>query len=105
VPFAAFGLILADGRNVYWGPEYGLAITAAYDAAGPMGNGDALNFRYDLTIPAAFDISEDGATVSEQLPTAGQSFSVIAYYMDNQQPSILTFGFVLNGLSIQEATP
>ncbi len=104
VPFAAFSVILADGRNVYWGPTYGVAISSSYDAAGPMGNGDALNFRFDWTVPATVDISADGATVDETISTAGQTFSLVAYYLDGDQPSILTFGVVINGLVVQEGT-
>lgn len=102
VPFAAFSVILADGRNIYWGPTYGVAVNTSYDPAGPMGNGDALNFRYDWTVPPTVDLSVDGQTVDETIATAGQTFSLVAYYLDNDQPSILTFGVVFNGLVVTE---
>ena len=55
IPFGAFVLNAPDGRSVVvnaaatMDPHVG---QTQYDAAGPMGTGDVLNFRRTWTIPA-----------------------------------------------------
>jgi hypothetical protein len=82
VPFGAFILSIADGRNVVIAtgndPQVGVS---TYDAAGPPGNGDTFNWRRNWTIPAQLQVRNDQGVIAT-VPASGQVISILAIYVD-----------------------
>jgi hypothetical protein len=93
IPFALFVLNTADGREailrpgVPMDPQLGLA---SYDAAGPMGNGDQLNWRFDFTIGETIGLRNQAGAIA-QVDTSGLTFNVIAAYLDGFPEGIASF--------------
>jgi hypothetical protein len=95
VGYPLFILQIADQRSVVFAPgtlQPNLAFTE-YDADGPPGNGDLLNYRLDWTIPTDVPLVDPAGIMSTE-PASGLSFTVIAYYVDGiTGSSIATFSF------------
>ena len=88
IPFAAFLLQLADGRQVKVSDIPGGENTAVstYEASGaPVGKGDALSFRSDWTVPDKVSVFQGDGSLAE-LDAAGLSFTVLAAYLDSAKP-------------------
>ena len=97
VPYAAFGLQLADGRELQLSEAAGdeTAGITTYEASGaPESKGDQLNYRFEWTVPALANVVGYDGQITEQ-STAGMSLSVVAFYLDSLTPeeSMLTFTF------------
>lgn len=90
IPFAAVILGLADGQNVILNaaaptdPHIG---QTAFDAAGPPGRGDVLNYRFTWTIPATLP-TFDGTTRGTR-PASGQTVTILAVYIDGATPGMV----------------
>jgi hypothetical protein len=82
IPFSAFILAIADGRNVVIAtgndPHVG---PSTYEATGPMGQGDQFNRRRDWTIPAQLQVRNDQGQLAT-VPASGQTITVLAIYLD-----------------------
>jgi hypothetical protein len=82
VPFGAFILSIADGRNVVLAtgndPQVGVS---TFDAAGPAAQGDTFNWRRNWTIPAQLQVRTEAGVIST-VPAAGQVISILAVYVD-----------------------
>lgn len=95
IPFAAFVLQLADGRQIQLSDVVGSEGTGLtqYEASGsPESKGDLMNFRFDWTVPTTVGvIGANGAITQES--TAGMSLTAIVIYVDSGPPkeSMLTF--------------
>ncbi len=93
IPFAAVVLSAADGRNVVLDPaadDPGLGATA-YDAAGPMGAGDLLDFRRGWTVPAMVTLVDGDTGDTEDVPADGLMLTPIVLYIDDFPGGILAF--------------
>ena len=82
VPFGAFLLAIADGRNVVIAtgsdPHVG---PTTYEPGGPPAQGDTFNWRRDWTIPATLQVRDDSGAIAS-VPAAGQVISILAVYVD-----------------------
>lgn len=82
VPFGAFILSIADGRNVVVttgnDPQVG---PTTFNASGPPAQGDTFNWQRSWTIPATLQVRTDAGVVSS-VPAAGQVISILAVYID-----------------------
>ncbi|MEO8702951.1 MAG: hypothetical protein ABI867_23095 [Kofleriaceae bacterium] len=95
IPFAALILSLADGQQVILTPgspeDPGLAQTT-FDAAGPQGKGDQLNYRFTWNIPTVAaglpTVNPDTGIRSSRSPV-GQDVSVLVVYVDGSTPGIV----------------
>lgn len=94
IGFATFILSAPDGRNVTLDPtamsDQHLGLTT-YDASGPMGNGDLLNYRFAWTIPATVGLRDDETGAIEQVPAAGLVLTPIAFIVDAFPNGIVAF--------------
>jgi hypothetical protein len=77
-------LVLAPGSD-----DPGVGLTQ-HDPDGPMGSGDRLNWRFELTIGAQVDIV-DGAGVVSTVPSDGLAFNITALYIDEPDGGIAAF--------------
>ncbi len=103
IPVAIIVLQEREGKNVVLNPantdDPGPGATT-YDAAGPMGAGDLLDFRFTFTIPNMVNMVEDGVITSE--PAAGKQLTMIVLYLDALPPAgILTFSISQTMLVVQ----
>jgi hypothetical protein len=91
IPFGLFALSAPDGRQVVLRPELqdgaNIGLTA-YDAAGPMGVKDALNFRLAWTVPDPVPLVDNATGARGTVPAAGLVLTPIALYRDNGPPMI-----------------
>lgn len=82
VPFGAFILAIADGRNVVINtgtdPQVG---PTTYEPGGPPAQGDTFNWRRDWTIPATLQVRTEAGVISN-VPASGQVISILAVYVD-----------------------
>lgn len=90
IPFAAVILGVPDGRNVVIAagndPHVG---QTTYDAAGPMGQGDQLNFQRSWTIGSDLELYNSTTKQRETVPAAGQMITVLAVYIDSTNLGIV----------------
>jgi hypothetical protein len=102
IPFAAVILQAADGRNVVIvagnDPHVG---PTAYDAAGPMGQGDQLNYRRTWTIGASLELYNPQTKQRQTVPAAGQSITVLAVYIDSIDKGIVALDSSPSTIQIQ----
>ncbi len=102
VPFAAVILGAADGRNVVIAagndPHVG---PTTYDAAGPMGQGDQLNYRRAWTIGASLELYNPQTKQRQTVPAAGQSITVLAVYIDSIDKGIVALDSSPSTIQIQ----
>jgi hypothetical protein len=97
IPYSAFFLELADGRELLVGEDPGdpSAGRSVHEPEGaPMGNGDLLDFRFEWTVPETVAVAGFDGSITEE-STAGMRITVIAVYTDAGGPgdAMLTFGF------------
>lgn len=99
IPFAGVTLNYGDGRAVVLNaaniddPQTG---QTTYDAAGPMGNGDRLNYRRSWTIPATLPlVTTDDLHTQSSMPASGAQLTLQAFYIDSidlTTPAMPKFG-------------
>ena len=102
IAFGGFSLLLADGRNVYFGPVDGAAYPSAFDALGPMGVGDDLNWTADWAVPDMLAVLNDAGTDVDVVPAAGETLTLLAFVLDQsaQSGGIVALGFEASALQI-----
>jgi hypothetical protein len=100
IPFAAVILAAADGRNVVIttgnDPHVG---QTTYDAMGPPGQGDQLNYRRAWTITPMIELYNPTTKVKTPVNAAGQVIRVTAVYVDSGTQGIValdTSAFTIN---------
>jgi hypothetical protein len=102
IPFAAVILGAADGRNVVLttgnDPHVG---QTAYDPNGPMGQGDQLNYRRTWTIGANLELYNEQTMQRQTVPSAGQTISVLAVYIDSTTQGIVALDASPSTIQIQ----
>lgn len=90
IPFAAVILQAADGRSVVLAagndPQLG---PTTYDPAGPMGQGDLLNYRRAWTIGSQLELYREATQQRETVASAGQVLTVLALYVDSLSQGII----------------
>jgi hypothetical protein len=95
IPYAGFFLSAGDGRQVVLKPgslypDFGEAM---FEAGAPKGKADDLNYKFVWTVPPKVQLRDDAGVVTE-VPSAGLSLTVVAYYVDSDEPDgIPTFTF------------
>ncbi len=104
IPFAALILSLGDNNDVVLDPtsleDQQLGVTT-FDAAGPDGQGDKLNYRFTWTIPAQLDVRDNTTHVITQRAAIGQNVSITAVYIDGSTPSIVALDFSTSQIEIR----
>jgi hypothetical protein len=95
IPFAAVILQLDDGTAVVLNPaapdDKQLGVTT-FDAAGPQGKGDQLNYRFTWNIPATtLQVRNDatGAITTRNLTTETITVTPLVVYIDGATPGII----------------
>jgi hypothetical protein len=103
IPLGVVILQQGDGKNVVLAPgadDPATGITT-FDAAGPMGAGDLLNFRFTFTFGTSVDMIDDLGVITSE-PSAGKQLQMIVLYLDALPPAgILTFTIVQNMLVVE----
>jgi len=108
IPFGAFVLNTADGRSVVLRPQatedphVGLT---TYDAAGPMGTGDQLNFRLTWTIPSTVTLFTEATGARQDVPAAGLVLTPICVYVDSATAGIATIEIGRATITVQQEAP
>ena len=93
IPFAAIVLLDPSGMNVALSPganDPGLAQTT-YDAAGPMGKGDVLDYKRAWTVPTSLPLYNKATGMTQNVNPSGHNLSVLVVYIDQAQDGIATF--------------
>lgn len=95
IPFAAVILQLTDGQQVILNAaspdDPGIAQTA-FDAAGPPGKGDQLNYRFTWNIPTVaqgLPVVHPDTKVRTSRSPVGQDATVLVIYVDGSTPGIV----------------
>lgn len=104
IPFAACVLTVGDGVSVVVAPaqaEDPHVAATSYDAAGPMGNGDLLNWGLSWTVPATVELYDEAARTRTPRAAAGLSFTPICLYVDAIQGGIAALGFATRAITIE----
>ncbi len=104
IPFGAFVLNAPDGRSAIINP--GAAMdphvgATSYDAGGPMGTGDVLNFRRSWTIPTTITLLNPDTGARQDVAAAGLTLTVICVYVDSLSNGIATIEFGAAPITIQ----
>jgi hypothetical protein len=102
IPFAAVILEASDGRDVViaTGDDPHIGLTA-YDPAGPMGQGDQLNYRRTWTIGPMIELYNPQTMQRQTVPAAGQQITVIAIYIDSTNQGIVALAASPSTIQIQ----
>ncbi len=103
MPFGAVVLTLADGMQVVLdaaSTDPGLGRTV-FDAAGPQGKGDQLDYKLVWSIPATLDIVDPNTKVRSTRAAAGQTVSVLVIYIDGSTPGIVALDTSTTPIQIQ----
>lgn len=102
IPFAAVILQARDGRDVVIAtgtdPHVG---PTTYDPAGPMGQGDLLNYRRTWTIGPMIELYNPQTMQRQTVPAAGQQITVIAVYIDSTNQGIVALDSSPSTIQIQ----
>lgn len=104
IPFGAFVLQAPDGRAVVvdaaatTDPHVG---QTQYDAAGPMGTGDLLNFRRTWTVPATITLYTEATGARQDVPASGLTLTIICAYIDGITSGIATIEIGATPITIQ----
>jgi hypothetical protein len=104
IPFGVVLLQTADGRGVVLVPtatEDPHVAPTQYDAAGPMGNGDLLNWRFTWTIPDTVELYEEATMTRTPVAAAGLTLYAIAVYLDQPSAGIAAFVFDPRPIQVQ----
>jgi hypothetical protein len=102
IAFATFILGAGNGYNVVLSPgaddpQNG---PTTYDAAGPMGNGDRLNYYFDWTVPATLDLVDDDTGATSSQPASGATLTPAALYVDEFPGGIVAYD-ITSGMTIE----
>lgn len=106
MPFTAFLLQLADGRQVVLNPgaSDGLELgVATYTASGaPPASGDVFDWSYAFTVPATVDLKGPSG-IEAGVPTSGMKLSMLGAYTDGplDRGGILTFAILPDRIQVQ----
>lgn len=105
IPFAAFILTIADGRQVVLVPAAQDPQTGptTYDPSGPPAQGDVFDYMRTWTIPTTLDLRDDKTGNLSTAPASGQDVNIIAVYVDKlpAQGGIVAFDFSATPIHIQ----
>jgi hypothetical protein len=104
IPFAAMLLNTTDGRSAVLVPaaqDDPHVAQTTYDASGPMGNGDLLDYRFGWTIPSTIELYNDQTGVRTPVGASGLVLYPIAIYLDAPVGGIAALQFSNRPLVIQ----
>lgn len=85
IPFAGVNLfVVGANRAVVLAPGTDDPQTGqtTYDASGPMGIGDRLNYQRAWTVPATLPVIDPATKVESTIPASGASLVLQAFYID-----------------------
>jgi len=102
IPFAAVILGTADGRNVVLvpaaqDPHVG---PTTFDAAGPMGTKDQLDFKRSFTITSQLQLRDNAGAITS-VSASGQTLTAIVVYIDSTTAGIVAFDTAATPIQIQ----
>lgn len=104
IPFAAVILGLGDGTNVVLNAnptDQQLGVTT-FDASGPQGKGDQLNYRFTWNVPAGPNMQvRNQAGVITSVPMSGVTLTPAVVYIDGATPGIVALDFSTTTIGIQ----
>jgi hypothetical protein len=103
IPFGAFILQAADGRQVVLSPgsdDPGLAPTA-YDGDGPMGNGDLLDWQVEVTLGATLTLYREATGATEDVDATTLTLTPLAVYLDEFPGGIAAFEVSARPITIE----
>jgi hypothetical protein len=89
IAFGAFLLQTGDGRQAVLAPDSddpGVGPSQP-DPEGPMGSGDQLNRRLDLTVGDDIDLIDEAGEIATET-SSGLSFTILAVYVDEAEGGI-----------------
>jgi hypothetical protein len=103
IPFAAVLLTAADGRTVALNPGANDPSTGqtTYDAAGPMGKGDQLDYMRAWTVPSMLPLFDRATGTTTSVSASGQTLSVLVVYVDQATTGIAVFDVSTSQVVIQ----
>jgi len=104
IPFAAIILQLGDNTDVVLNaasPNDAQIGQTTFDAAGPDGKGDKLNYRLTWTIPAQLEVRDAETGVRTTRAASGQTVTALAFYIDGSTPGIVGIDFSSTPIEIQ----
>lgn len=85
IPFGAFVLAATDGRSVVLVPdatEDPHVAPTTYDASGPTGAGDLLNFAFTWQVPATLELYDEASGTRTPVAATDVTVNAIAIYVD-----------------------
>jgi hypothetical protein len=106
IPFTALILGLGDGNDVVLTPaapqDPHIALTT-FDAAGPQGRGDLLNYRFTWNVPAGPTMQVRNSTtgVITSANVSGATVTPLVIYVDGATPGIIALDFSTTTIGIQ----
>jgi hypothetical protein len=104
IPFALIIVSNQQGMELILRPgePNGNQGPTVYDAAGPEGAGDTLNYRFDWTVPAAVDLrNPQTEEITTGVPTSGMTLNHIAVYIDEDFTSDdIMVGFTIEPMAM-----
>jgi hypothetical protein len=104
IPFSAMVMNTADGRSVVVDPASTTdphVGPTTYDASGPMGTGDLLNYRRTWTVPQTITLYNDDTGVRQDVPASGVSLTIICAYIDAATNGIATIEIGASPITIR----
>jgi hypothetical protein len=104
IPFAAVVLQLADGKDIVLAPGNAQSPQigpTTFDASGPQGITDQLDFKLTWVVPATLDVFDPNTNQRSTRPAAGQTVTVIALYIDGATPPIVALDFSSTSIELK----
>ena len=102
IPFAAVILQAPDGRGVVVtggdSPQVG---PTTYDATGPMGQGDQLNWKRSWTIGPTVELFNDQTKQRETVSSSGLTLTLVGVYLDSNTQGIVALDVARSTIGIQ----
>jgi hypothetical protein len=101
IPFAAVILQAPDGRGVVvtTGEDPHIGPTT-YDPAGPMGQGDQLNYKRSFTIGNNVELYDDQTGLREVVDASGIAFTLVGVYVDSNTQGIIALDVARSTIGI-----
>ena len=103
IPFAAVIMAIGDGRQVVLvpganDPHVG---PTTFDAAGPMGQKDLLDFKRSFTIPATLSLRDPNTGALSSIAASGQTLTLFAVYIDSTNAGMVAFDTSTTPIQVQ----
>jgi len=104
IPFAAVILGIPDGRNVVLNAastDSAQIGQTTFDASGPQGKGDQLDFKLSWTITPTLSVVDPATKIRSNVAASGQTITVLVVYIDGSTPGIVALDTSTTTIQIQ----